>query len=94
MTKKRRAKKKAAKRDSDLDLLDDLVGEAAGPTSCGTATQEVRSVAANSIEFSRDAKGQPRWSMKLYGERDEMGQVLDEVLALDSRLREETGGGD
>lgn len=60
-------------------------------SSCGTATQnEVRHVAANSLEFSRDAKGQARWSIKIYGERDEMSAVADEVLSLDARLREET----
>lgn len=43
-----------------------------------------------SVELSRDAKGQPRWAIKLYGEMDELDSVIDEVLRVDARLREET----
>ena len=43
-----------------------------------------------SIDLSRNAKGQPSWSIKLYGNRDEMDTVLDEVLGLDKRLQKET----
>lgn len=59
--------------------------------SCGTASDAVEHVnrAPCSIEFSRDAKGNPRWVIKLYGERDEMGDVIDEIKGLDSRLRNE-----
>lgn len=46
--------------------------------------------ATSSIELSRDAKGAPRWSIKLYGERSEMASVLEEVLALDQTLQERT----
>jgi len=46
-----------------------------------------------SIEFSRDAKGQPRWAIKLYGERDDMDDVLNDTLNLDRRLREEMKSG-
>lgn len=45
-----------------------------------------------SLEFSRDAKGQARWSLKVYGERDDMEDVIGEVLDHDKRLREETRG--
>lgn len=42
-----------------------------------------------SLEFSRNAKGVATWGIKLYGERTEMDQIVDQVLALDERLREE-----
>ncbi len=45
-----------------------------------------------SVEFSRDAKGQARWGIKLYGERGEMDVVVDEVLKLDERLHQGSGG--
>lgn len=63
------------------------------PEGCGTATPQggsVRHEAPCSIELSRDAKGQPRWAIKVYGERDDMDEVLDEVIGLDSRLQKET----
>lgn len=81
-TKKRvkRAKRTAATRESG---------------DCGTAKPGVDgetvthvSEAPCSVEFMRDAKGHARWALKLYGNRDEMDTVLDEVLALDKRLRE------
>lgn len=45
-----------------------------------------------SLEFSRDAKGQARWGLKVYGERDDMEDVISEVLDHDRRLRSETSG--
>lgn len=41
----------------------------------------------DSIEFSRDAKGKARWTIKSYGEN--LAEVLEEVLDIDKRLREE-----
>jgi len=55
---------------------------------CGTAKEPVTQVMAApcSLELSRDAKGQPRWSIKLYGEREDMDAVLDQVMELDQKL--------
>lgn len=65
-----------------------------GGGACGTASsgEEVRhvSVAPCSLSFTRDGKGQPRWELKLYCERDQMHEVITETLDLDRRLREET----
>ena len=49
-----------------------------------------QSIAPSSLEFSRDAKGQPRWAIKCYGETEDMDAIVDRVLALDMRLRKET----
>jgi len=64
---------------------------ASGGASLGSEREVVEHVqkAPCSIEFSRDAKGQARWGLKLYGELDSMDQVVDEVLRLDTRLRKE-----
>ena len=50
---------------------------------CGTANSE----ASSSIELMRDAKGHARWAIKLYGNRDEMDAVLEQVLELDKSLQ-------
>jgi len=71
---------------------DDSEKSYAVPHNGQSSTVHHVSDAACSLEFSRDAKGQPRWGLKLYGDRDEMNAVLDETLALDERLREETRG--
>lgn len=42
----------------------------------------------DSIEFSRDAKGKARWTIKSYG--SSLDQVLTEVMEIDRQLREET----
>lgn len=44
----------------------------------------------SSVDFSRDAKGQPRWTIKVYGDADQMDEVLDEVLRLDRELLRRT----
>lgn len=41
-----------------------------------------------SLEFSRDAKGVARWALKLYGDLDEMDQLVAEAHRLDAILRE------
>lgn len=62
------------------------------PKVCGPANSgEVIHVndAPCSVELSRDAKGQARWAIKLYGNRDDMDNVVDQVLSLDGRLKAE-----
>ncbi len=56
-----------------------------------TATEPVVHVQDSpcSLELSRNAKGIAQWAIKLYGERDNMDEVLDRVLALDARLQKE-----
>lgn len=44
-----------------------------------------------SIEFSRDAKGVARWTIKIGANRDDMKSVLDD---LDRELRARTSEGD
>ncbi len=58
-------------------------------------SEVVKHVSASpcSVEVSRDAKGQARWVIKLYGEAEHMDSVVDEGLRLDDRLRRETRGG-
>lgn len=51
---------------------------------CGTANSESQS----SVEFSRDAKGVGRWSIKLYGNRAEMPAIVEELKNLDQLIRE------
>ena len=41
-----------------------------------------------SLEFSRDAKGVARWAIKLYGDLDEMDQLVSEAHRLDAILRD------
>lgn len=55
---------------------------------------EYKSLAPCSIDLSRDAKGQAKWAIKLYGERDEMWTLIAEVLELDRQLREKTRPGE
>lgn len=43
-----------------------------------------------SLDFSRDAKGQPKWGIKIYAERNEMAKVVAEVLEIDCLLAEKT----
>ena len=43
-----------------------------------------------SVEFGRDAKGTPKWTLKMSCEREELGEAVTELLALDRRLTEET----
>lgn len=85
------AKKKTKVRRSSLDRNPDETKEdieACDLTTSGDVVEHVTK-APCSIDFSRDAKGQPRWAIKLYGERDEMKtMVVDEILAIDKKLRE------
>ena len=79
-------KTKKSKRGSRLDH---------GHEVCGTAKREqVEHVSKSpcSIELSRDAKGQARWTIKLYGEADEMDEVLGEVVRLDRDLKDRLRG--
>lgn len=41
-----------------------------------------------SIELSRDAKGTARWSIKLYGELDNLDHLVDEAHRIDDILRD------
>ncbi len=43
---------------------------------------------ACSIEFSRNAKELPSWTIKLYAERGGMGEVLTEIFSIDRSLRD------
>ena len=86
------AKKKAAKRVARPAATEGQSGRTHAVPHSGSPVVEHVQKAPCSLEFSRDAKGQPRWALKVYGERDEMGDVVDEVLDLDATLRERTSG--
>jgi hypothetical protein len=48
--------------------------------------QALRPAPQNSIEFSRNAKGEPAWSIKLYFTSGEGGEALDSIDQLDHDL--------
>ena len=50
--------------------------------------------AQSSIELSRDAKGVPRWSIKVYGFNDfsSLKEALQKVLKLDKAMQKATMG--
>jgi len=43
-----------------------------------------------SVEFARNAKGQASWTLKVYGERDDLDECLDQIFELDEKIRERT----
>ena len=60
---------------------------------CGTAKPdrvEQVTVAPSSIELTRDAKGQARWSIKLYKESTDMEDGVMEILRIDKLMRQGT----
>lgn len=56
--------------------------------------EEIRHVAVApcSVEFSRDAKGAPRWTIKVYGELENMEDVVDRLKEIDDILDEKFPG--
>ena len=56
-------------------------------TSDATSTVHQVSDAPCSVDFSRDAKGQPRWAIKVYCEADDLSGAVDKIEAIDKRLR-------
>lgn len=59
------------------------------PTPRGELVEHA-SLAPCSVEFSRDAKQQPKWNLKLYCESHDMDEAVTKLLGLDARLRKET----
>lgn len=58
-------------------------------------TQEIvakHTSTACAIEFGRDAKGQPKWNLKISCERDQMEDALDEILDLDTEIQKRLNG--
>jgi hypothetical protein len=98
MAKKTKKKVKRSRVDDDVawgraPLPENLALEGAGEKAEQVSEVTHVSEAPCSIEVSRDAKGVARWSIKLYGDRGEMSDVLDHVLYLDGKLRRELRGG-
>lgn len=65
--------------------------ERAVPQTQDKGVQLVKQVAPCSIEFSRNAKQEPSWSIKAYSERDDLEGLADEVIKLDTKLRRKVG---
>lgn len=84
---KKKVKKSGSKKAAAPAVL-------AVPDSRGPSRVEQVSVAPNSVEFSRDAKGVSRWTIKVYCETTDLDRTVNEVLRLDARLTQETRHGD
>lgn len=47
----------------------------------------IAQLAESSIELSRDAKGVPRWCIKVFGDKGDLTRVLKQIITLDKRIR-------
>lgn len=65
-----------------------------GPTLADPQTGRVEhvSVAPCSFEFERTSKGDPKWTIKGYCEREHLSRLADEILALDGYMRRKVLG--
>lgn len=96
-TKTTKATAVATARKGGVAVPQNLPGPLAGAHRIELRPEEEllrhQTVAPCSLEFSRNAKGQATWTLKVYGERTDMDSVLDQVLSLDEELRRRAGGG-
>lgn len=58
------------------------------PTVDDVKVTAVVNAAPNSLELTRDAKGNPKWSIKLYGESGSIDDLVKKVLEIDESLRD------
>lgn len=81
------AKKTKKKRRSTVTPAETRVGQEGLATSQDQNVVEHVSKSPCSVDLTRDAKGQLKWSIKLYGEVDDMENVVAKALALDASIR-------
>lgn len=98
MSKKAQDPKAAAKAPASRvpgHIQKPLDGGFAVPQNLNPGAEVVKHVSAApcSIEFSRGAKGEARWTIKVFGEVEDLGKVRDRVLELDRDLARQTNQG-
>lgn len=47
----------------------------------------IAQLAESSIEMSRDAKGIPRWCIKIFGDAADLASVFKQIIKLDKAIR-------